>query len=316
MLVAIFIFVLIMSILVILSFTMNGEGDGSRTILSMRKNQNSTNFRQSALKKKLEQMAEEKAKFDKKYKIETMCLQAGYKLTYGEFILLGWSSAILIPIVTAVITNNPILGLMFIPVGYMIPGQFIAFIKNRRVGLMEKQVGSFMKLVIERYKSQSDFAKAVEGCLVDFNGQEPFYSELKQTILDINLNVPTGESMDNLGTRTGNKYLKRLADFYKITADLGTKEAKEDILNQAFLQYEENRKIKIVLKKEIAGPVREAYIMLASIPMLIAYQICTAEGYVKFMTTTTMGKVGSAVIVGVMMGSLWFINTKIGAPLE
>lgn len=314
MLVAISIFVLIMSVLIIVS--MKSRDDDSKTILSMRKKQNATSFRESALKKKLEQMAEEKAKFDKKFQIETMCLQAGYKVSYGEFVISCIGSAILLPIITGVITNNPILAIMFIPVGYMIPGQVMAFIKNRRVGLMDKQVGSFMKLVIERYKSQGDFAKSVEGCLVDFKGQEPLYSELKQTILDINLNVPTGESMDNLARRTGNKYLQRLADYYKITADLGTKDAKENILGQAFLQYEENRKIKSTLKSEIAGPVREAYIMLASIPMMIAYQVFTSDTYVKFMTTTTMGKVGSAVIVGVLMGAIWFINAKIGSPLD
>lgn len=314
MLVPISIFVLIMTVILILS--MKNREDDSNSVLSMRKKQTPTNFRESALKKKIEQMAENKAKFDKKYKIESTCLQAGYKISYGEYIIICMSSAILFPIVIGIITNNPILAIMFIFVGYMIPGQFITFIKNQRINLLDKQVGSFMKLVIERYKSQGDFAKALEGCLIDFKGQEPIYTELRQTVLDINLNVPTAEAMDKLSRRTGNKYLNRLADYYKITSVLGTKDAKENLLNQAFKQYEENRKIKSILKKEINGPVMEAYIMVSAIPMVVLYQIATSRTYIGFMTTTTVGKVGSAVIVGVIMGSVWFINAKIGAPIE
>lgn len=314
MIIAISIFVIILSGLLIFSVLKNDQD--SKSVLVMRKKQNATNFRESALKKKFEQMAEEKVKVTKKYTIETNCLQAGYKLSYGEYKIISISAGIIVPILALIFTNNAILSIMFIPVGYMIPGQYINFMKNRRVSLLDKQVGSFMKLVIERYKSQGDFAKAVEGCLPDFSGQYPIYGELRQTVLDMNLGIPTGEAMEKLALRTGSKYLKRLADFYKITSDLGTKDAKENLLNQAFIQYEENRKVKSLLKKEISGPVREAYIMVSAIPMLIGYQAMTSDTYINFMLNTTIGKVGSAVIVGIIMGSIWFINTQIGKPID
>lgn len=287
-----------------------------KSVLTMRKTQASSKLRENALKLKLERMVETKAKVSTKHMVETMCLQAGYKLTYGEFKLMSFTSAIVLPILVLVMTSNPILACLFILVGYMVPGQFIAFIKNKRLNMIEEQVGSFMNLVIERYKAQNDFPKSVKECLYDFKGQEPMYSEIRQTVLDIELGLTTTDAMDNLARRTGNKYLERLSNYYQIATTLGTSDARENLLGEAFQQFEENRKMKSTLKKEISGPVREAYIMVAAIPMLISYQIATSDSYVDFMLNTTPGKVGSAVICAIIMGSVWFINKKIGAPLD
>ncbi|MFJ8531408.1 type II secretion system F family protein [Bacillus sp. NPDC094106] len=287
-----------------------------KSVLHMRKSQSSSKLRENALKLKLERMVETKAKVATKHTVETMCLQAGYKFTYGEFKLMSFTSAIVFPIFTLVMTSNPMLSALFILVGYMIPGQFISFIRNRRLSMIEEQVGSFINLVVERYKAQSDFPKSVRECLEDFKGQEPMYSEIKQTVLDMELGVPTTDAMDNLARRTGNKYLERFSNYYQIATTLGTEDARENLLGEAFQQYEENRKMKATLKKEISGPVREGYIMVAAIPMLISYQIATSDSYVDFMLHTTVGKVGSTVICAIIMGSIWFINKKIGAPLD
>lgn len=305
-------FSLLMLVLLIVS-SFNG---GGKSVLSNRKSQSKNILRENVLKRKLEKLTESKVKFSKRYKIETMALQAGYKISYAEYLMMSIGSGITLAIVVGTMLNNPMLFIMFSFIGYMLPQQIIAFIKNKRLEVMEKQIGSFMQMVIKRYETTKDFGKSLELTLVEFKGEEPMYSEIKQTVLEINLQLPVSEAMDNLARRTGNKYMARLSDYYKIASSLGTDEIRKKLLTQAFIQYEENRKDKQLMHKELAGVKSEAYIMLGSIPMFAIYQIMTNDKYITFMTQTLIGQIGTTVISGVFMGCLWFINAKIGAPLE
>ena len=307
----IMIFSILMIVTVIIYHFNKSEG-----ALSRRKNQTQNLFRENVLKKRLEKIAEEKVKFTKRYKIETICLQAGIKLSYTEYILISIAFGIVTAIVVGTAMNNPLLAIMFAFIGYMAPGQVIAFLKNKRVLKLEKQIGSFMQMVIKRYETTVDFSKSLELTMHEFKGEEPMYSELKETVLEIGLGKPVENAMDDLARRTGNKYMERLSAYYKIVASLGTAEIRKKMLNQAYFQFEENRQNKRMLKKEISGPVREAYIMLAAIPMFALFQIMTNANYIDFMINTNVGKIGTTVISGIFIGCIWFTNSKIGAPLE
>lgn len=286
-----------------------------KNFLNLRKRQ-SISFRENALKKKFELMAEENVKFSKKYKVETECLQAGFKLSYGEFKIISLACAIVLPLIVILSLNNQIMALICVPIGYFIPNQVISFIKNRRRKVLDEQVGTFIKLSSERYSMQGNFSQAIENCLDDFAGQEPLYSELKMSVAELKLGTPVEEVMQGLARRTGNKFLKRYADFYNITVKLGTEEARNTILGQAYTQYDEHRKMSAKLKKDIAGPINEAYIMVLSIPGIVIYECCTSKSYIDFMTHTTFGKVGSALILTALIGCIWFINAKIASPLD
>lgn len=269
-----------------------------------------------SVKKQLEHMLGEKADISKKYKIETMCLQAGHDLSYGEFKILCIAVAIALPLVMLLIMNNIYLAFVFAFIGYNIPGQAMKTMANKRVIKMENQVGSFLRIVLERYKTNKDLTKSIVQTLPDFKGHEPFYSELKKSVVDINLGIPSEEALDNLARRTGSKFLLRFSDYYKITENLATHDSKVELLTQAFEQYEENRKMKSLLKKEIAGPVREAYIMVMATPIFMIYQSFATEGYLDFMLNEKLGQIGIASVVLVLLGCVWFINAKIGAPIE
>jgi len=303
---------LMISTVILLSL---GQGN-KKSVLDKRKSQTSEMLRENVLKKKLEKITEERVKFTKRYEIETMCLQSGYKLSYDEYLLIKLASAIIFAVGIGTIMHNPIMGVMFFFIGYVVPNQALGFIKNKRIATMERQIGSFMQMVIKRYETTKDFAKALELTMVEFRGEEPLYAEIKQTVLEINLGIPVGEAMDGMARRTGNKYMARLSDYYKIASTLGTEEIRKKLLTQAYTQFEESRKAKASMKKQLAEPVREAYIMLASIPMFAVYQILTNDTYIDFMTNTFIGKAGTAGISAVFMGCIWFVNTKIGAPIE
>lgn len=269
-----------------------------------------------SIKKQLEHMIGEKADISKKYKIETMCLQAGHELSYGEFKILCIAVAIALPLVMLLLMNNVYLAFVFAFIGYNVPGQVFKSIANKRIIKMEDQVGSFLRITLERYKTNKDLSRSIVQTLPDFKGLEPFYSELKQTVVDINLGIPSEEALDSLSRRTGSKFLLRFSDYYKITENLATHSAKIDLLSQAFMQYEEHRQMKGLLKKEIAGPVRESYIMVLATPIFMVYQSVSTDGYLDFMLNEEIGQAGLAGVVLVLLGCVWFINAKIGAPIE
>ena len=305
------VFYIFISILLVFNYKLN-----NKNTLSMRKEQTSINLREHNLKKTLEKNFENRSNYTKKYKIEMLCKQAGLKISYGEYKILQVICAILLPIICLSILKNEYLAVTAIVIGLLVPNQIITIIRNRRTSILDKQVGSFLQMVTERYSNTKDFSKAINDCLEDFKGAEPFYSELRDTVLEMQLGVSVSNALKGLADRTGSKYLNRLGDYYSLALKLGTSEARNTLLKQSFYQYDEDRKIKNELKMAISGPANEAYIMIAFIPVTMIYNSFTNPDYIPFMTGTTMGKVGVAIIFGVITGCLWIVSSKLSAPID
>lgn len=290
--------------------------DEEKSVLEMRKAQSATSFRENALKRKLESLVTSRTKRSKRVEIEEMCLQAGIDLSYGEYRLLGYFTAVIVFIAVMTGVNSLFIAIMVGIFSSFLPGQLIHAIRNRRVLKMEGQVGSFMRLVIERYNSTKDFAKAIQDSTEDFKGQEPIYTELRRASADISIGTPVNEVMRKLSKRVGNPYLARMTDYYEIAADLGTIETRENLLKQALIQYEENRSLKSKLRNELNGPVREAYLMVAMIPLITVYMANSTSDYKAFMLETTIGQFAFVMIFMTVVGVIWFINKQIGKPLD
>ena len=56
--------------------------------------------------------------------------------------------------------------------------------------------------------------------------------------------------------------------------------------------------------------------MMATVPVVGLFAMQMTQGYLDIMLHTTIGKVGTTFILGSLMGSFWFINTKIGASVD
>lgn len=309
-------FVLVMIGLIVLTVGSDDEEEKDKDILSMRKRQSKTSLRELALKRKLEALLEDRVEISKRYKLETRLMQAGFNATYGEYRILTIMLGVLLPLASLMFMKSiyqfPVLAL----VGFFAPGQVVDFFRNRRILVIEKQVGSFIKLTVERYSSHGDFSKALKDTTDDFKGREPLYSELRKLRSELELGRPVNESMRDLHRRIGNPYLLLLSNFYEISSSLGTKDSRNELMREVHKQYGESEKLRGTLRKEIAGPKREAFIMLGAIPAMIGYQFVSSDDYVDFMLNTQTGQIGMSGIAIVMLVSFWFINTKIGAPIE
>lgn len=284
--------------------------------LSRRKKQTKDMFRGNVLKDKIDEVVNERIKFSKRKKMESMLVQAGFNASYAEYLVVCIGSAILMSLISGYLLSNILLAILFLFFGFFAPLQVVSFLRNRRIAILEKQIGAFMQMVIKRYENTRDLNKALEMTSVEFEGEDPLDTELKKTILEIDLGVPVVKALKNLASRTGNKYMERFASYYEVASGVGTDDLRKNLLNQAYEQYKENLQMKRLLKKEISGPVQEAYIMIITVPIFAIYQVATNPDYPAFMTTTGMGKMGTTVIIGVLIGIIWFVNAKLGAPLD
>ena len=310
-------FFLIIATLVIIFFAvlMNLEKKEDKTKI-IKKRRSSKDMKGSLIGGSLSQKFEKNADISKKFKIETLCMQAGVDLTYGEYKFICTCCAIAVPLVILIFMHNFFLALIMILLGYLLPGQYLKTMANKRVKKMEEQCGSFLRIVLERYKTSKDMASSIQNSLHDFFGCDPFYGNLRQCVIDIQLGVPCEEALENLARRCGNKFLARFSDYYKITSNLATHESKYELLYQAFVQYEEDRELKQTLKKEISGPVSESYIMVVATPAFMCWQAVANPDYLDFMLNTTTGQIGLAVIFVVVLLCIIFINAKIAAPID
>ena len=308
-------FVLVMLILSVMTF-MSRDDEGDENILEMRKRQSKSSLRELALKKKLEEMLEDRVEVSKKFETESRLFQAGLNLSYGEYRILTILLALLFPLTSLFVMKSiyqlPVLAI----IGFFLPGQIVEFLRNRRLSVIEKQVGSFIKLSIERYSSHGDFGKALRDTTDDFKGNEPLYSELLRLKNDLDYGRPINEALRDLHRRVGNQYLLLFTEFYEIASSLGTKDARDGLMREVYKQYRDNEKIKSKLRKEIAGPKRESFVVLSAIPFVMIYQSFTSDSYLDFMLHTSTGQMGLTVILTIMLATFWFINKKIGAPIN
>lgn len=306
------IFFAIMAFLIILDSV-----SANNSLLDSRKKQTSSNKKENDTRKQFDDYVNKKAKYSKKYEIETLCMNAGFRnMKYSDVVLLKIMIAIAMFFIFGVILRNVFVGALVACVGWAVPEQVLAFLKNRRINTLEKQIGVFMNMATQRYINIGDFEKSLILTTDEFVGIEPMYTELKYTVAEISVGIDMGSALDNLARRCGNQYLKRFSDFYKIAYKLGTQEVREKLLTQAYEQFRENQEMKDFMKKEIAEPVRDAYIMLATVPVFFIVCCFIMPGYGEFMFQEQLGKITVAVIIAIMLGAVWFINKKIAAPLD
>lgn len=273
-------------------------------------------MKQNAIKRQLEETLETQAEAKKKYEKTKIMTQAGLKMTYGELQIISILSSALCSIFVLLFMKNPILGLMMVPLGYMIPLQIVNFIRNRRLAVLERELESFMELFVERYKTVKSASRSFEDCLTDFEPGQPIYYEIQETLFKIGSGTPSVDAIKDMALRTGNTFFIRMTNYLEIAETIGTDDVRDRLMSKALLQARKYKTRKNVLKQKIQSPKNQCMVLLFAVPGVLVYQTFTTEGYIDFMINDMMGKIGSAVIAAIFIGALWFINKKIGSPIE
>ena len=259
----------------------------------------------------LTHVSEEKiAKAEAKYK------QAGYAVPYSITIVLNAAACIGCFCAATFILNNVFLGIVGLCSGWILPKMLIEYIINRRIKKLDAQLGIFMRMVTERYRSVNSFYKAFQTTVEEFRGEEPIYTELSKTAYAVSNGEPMSNALFELGARTSNKYMFQFADYYTQTALIGTDEAMEKVLTMAVDQYDKHIENDKKNAREISEIAMQSYVMLAMVPAVALFGVFEVDDYISFMTTTLMGKIGVACIVFVWVLVFWIVTFKLSAPLD
>lgn len=306
-------FVIIMVLTILYSNLIMDSGKAD--ILKYRKSQ-TKNTNKNSFRVKFKEDIDRRVKFSKREEIELLCLNAGFDLTFSDFLLICICIALGLFFVCVFLMNNFFMGLVLGAFGFFLPKQVMGMLKTKRVQKLETQIGPFMNMVIKRYEYTGDFEKAMIHTTKEFYGTEPLFTELSKTVSEMSVGVPIPQALDGLARRTSNKYLGLLSDYYKIAYALGTDEVRKKLLSQAYIQYEENRKMKAFLKEQISEPIRDSYLMVITVPVFFLFGCFAINGYSDFMLNETLGQVVLAVISVFLLGVIWFINKVVGAPLD
>lgn len=274
-------------------------------------------LREHAITQKFQESINDRTDFKKRAKVESELRRAGIdRVTYTELQITKIGLSIIGTLAAWLFLGSPIVTIILAIGFYLLPSQIVGLIANRRTILMEKDIGTFIQLTTERYKVHGDFQMAVKQSAPDFVGHEPIYTEINKTILEFNIGVPSTEALENMAERTGNKFIAQLANYYDIASTIGTESSRDKIIGQAWVNFDDDFKMRQQHAQEIDGPKKDAYIILAALPLMMLYMSTTQDNYWDFWLNTGLGQFGLGVILITIIISVTFINKKIGAPLE
>ena len=288
----------------------------NKRVLSIKKNEFKHSISKNIVINKLNTEIEKRTKSVKKVKTQKIIEQAGFDFTYNQFALFRIILMILVFLFVIVFLDNTLFALISSIFVGLVPSQILMMLKNSRYDKLEQQFEPFFKMLLARYENTEDMVGALSDTEVDFLGENPMYSEIKKTNTEIRLGTPVKEALSNMSKRTNNIFLTRFVEYYDVSRHIGKTKDRHEILKQAYLQFKEYRELKLIVKKELASPKRDAFIMLGTIPLFFLYQSSTNDEYLDFMFGTFVGQVGTATILLIILGSVWFINNKINAPIE
>ena len=271
---------------------------------------------EKVIKNRLESYIAGNMKYEKKKKLNNLLVQSGLKLSTADLYLMSFFTAFGSAIVVGVLLNNHIVALAMLLVGGMLPTQVVRFIRNKRVIKLDSQIASFIRMTVKRYYVTGKLANSIQMTLSDFNGQEPITSEIKKTLSDIEVGASPIEALEEMEKRTQNEYLGLFVSNLQASANIGTEEMKQKLLDGVVAKFDEDIKLASKLKKEISQPVMEGFLMMLIVPATFIMQASSDETFIPFMRDDPMGRVAMAIAVLLMAASAWVIINKVGAPLE
>lgn len=272
--------------------------------------------KRSILSRRLEGELKDKVKISRRYRVERVLKRAGHDTDYWTFLVYRIGFSVAGFFFAFILMQNPILAIVLGVIGFTLPLEIMKIKANARMEKLEGQIGLLMRMVSKRYENSGDMPNALRDTLTDLEGQEPIHEELDRIVSEIDMGLSPVEALENGSDRIGNKFFERFVVFYNIASDAGTDETKRKLLQEAVKQYEDNRALKLEQKKALRDPLFSLWVYLALIPVAFFAGAVSIENFVGFYMHDLIGQIGFAAILLGIIGTIWFMNAKVAAPLD
>lgn len=266
--------------------------------------------------RKLEKTLTKKDKIEKIRKYNDIILQAGLKLTYGQLKIFSLALSLIFGILILVLSQKLMFALTVIPI-YFIPFQAIVIVRNFKIEKKNYIMAIFLESVIRLYVKNENMLNALNSAIEDFKDRKGVDKDLKEMYAQLNnFHVSPEEAIESLANKTGNAYVRRFGNYYKLSKEIQTTQGKKDLLSSIYVEINDNFKYYNEMKRKIMSPVRDAYLVTGAIPLVFIFQWKMEEDWLDFISGTLLGQAIFISCIVLIFFALWFINAKIAKPID
>lgn len=272
--------------------------------------------RKFVVKNRIEENIKRHMKETKISKLHTLYLQAGFKFSLFNHVVISLISMFLLGVLSYVFFKNEIISLAVFAYGFTLPSQILTTIKNHRAEKLEDQIISFMQMNNARYRVAGTIPDAFMQCREDLSKVQPIGKILEDCCYMFNAGVSEEEVLRIFAIKCNSRFAEIYVNFLINSRDINSYDAKQQLLKKSETKAIRQRDLKRLQRNKLRSNKKACYILMATVPFFAALQAFTNRDYINFMTNTTAGKVGTATVFVIMAVSLFIINKKLSVFSE
>jgi tight adherence protein B len=201
---------------------------------------------------------------------------------------------------------SPIVLLVGVLIGFMLPRFWLGRRKNGRLGAFNKQLPDTITLIANALRAGSSFLQAIE--MVVRETQPPVSTEFGRVIREVNLGLPFEQALANMVRRVRSEDLELMTTAISIQHTVGGNLA--EILDSIAFTIRERVRIKGEIKTLTSQQRMSGYVVAALPIGLIAFLMVIAPGFMQpmFQKPPEIAGLPAGVIILAVAGFSMFIG--------
>lgn len=231
-------------------------------------------------------------------KLDLMMVRAGLPLLGSEFLAISAGGALLVFVIFALATRNPVTGLLALLLFLAADFVFVQRRITKRLDNFQRQLADCLSLVANSLRAGFSFLQTME--IISREMEPPMSTEFERVMRDTTLGKSLDEALHSMDERVGS------ADFSLVVTAVLIQQQVGGNLATILDTIRETISERIRLSREIGtltAQGRATGIILACIPVVLALFFYTlAPSFIQPLITTTIGHIaiGAAILLEIV----------------
>lgn len=231
-------------------------------------------------------------------KLDLMMVRAGFPLLGSEFLAISAGGALLVFVIFALATRNPVTGLLALLLFLAADFVFVQRRITKRLDNFQRQLADCLSLVANSLRAGFSFLQTME--IISREMEPPMSTEFERVMRDTTLGKSLDEALHSMDERVGS------ADFSLVVTAVLIQQQVGGNLATILDTIRETISERIRLRREIGtltAQGRATGMILACIPVALAIFFYTlAPSFIQPLITTTIGHIaiGAAIILEII----------------
>lgn len=231
-------------------------------------------------------------------KLDLMMVRAGLPLLGSEFLAISAGGALLVFVIFALATRNPVTGLLALLLFLAADFVFVQRRITKRLDNFQRQLADCLSLVANSLRAGFSFLQTME--IISREMEPPMSTEFERVMRDTTLGKSLDEALHSMDERVGS------ADFSLVVTAVLIQQQVGGNLATILDTIRETISERIRLRREIGtltAQGRATGIILACIPVVLAlFFYMLAPSFIQPLITTTIGHIaiGAAILLEIV----------------